>query len=180
MPTALFVIAPGNFRDEELFHAKEELEKAGIKTGIASTKKGEYFGRFGGKAVAGFAASEIRASDYDIIIFVGGPGVMQNRLHENRDFLRLAQDASDCTKVLAAICMGPKILAGAGVLRGKRLTTFPDAEAIEMIRKNGGIYTGMGVEECERGNGRKLITANGPENSREFAKMIIDALKKRN
>jgi len=30
----LFVIAPKNFRDEELFHPKEELEKLAVKTGI--------------------------------------------------------------------------------------------------------------------------------------------------
>lgn len=35
------IIAPSNFRDEELLYTKEELERAGIKTTIASTKTGE-------------------------------------------------------------------------------------------------------------------------------------------
>jgi protease I len=44
MPKVLFVIAKQGFRDEELFHPLEELNKAGFETVIASTEKGECIG----------------------------------------------------------------------------------------------------------------------------------------
>ncbi len=34
----LMIIAPENFRDEELLHTREELEHAGAKVTLASTK----------------------------------------------------------------------------------------------------------------------------------------------
>jgi len=48
MVNILFIIPPERFRDEELFVTKTELEKAGHKTTVASTKKGTCLGSRGG------------------------------------------------------------------------------------------------------------------------------------
>ena len=53
MDKVLLVIAPQVFRDEELFETREELEKAGFETVIASTAKGICTGKIYGLAIVG-------------------------------------------------------------------------------------------------------------------------------
>ncbi|VVB65328.1 Intracellular protease 1 [Candidatus Gugararchaeum adminiculabundum] len=171
MAKALFVISPGMFRDEELFHTKEELEDAGIETHIASLRKGEFMGRLGGRAVADISVSEAIAANYDVVIFVGGPGVTQHGLPENPAVLKLAKDANSKCKVLAAICAGPKILAAAGVVKGKKVTVFPDEGYIALIKKMGGNYTASHLEVDN-----KLVTADGPEAAHDFGRKIAELL----
>ena len=56
------VIAPDQFRDEELFETKEELETAGLSTVIASKQKGICKGKLGREAVA-----EIAPDNHELI-----------------------------------------------------------------------------------------------------------------
>ena len=74
MKSVLMVIAPENFRDEELFETKEVLDAAGLQTTIASVQKGVCNGKLGGKANAAIALSDAKASDYAAVVFVGGMG----------------------------------------------------------------------------------------------------------
>ena len=75
MAKALMIIAPERFRDEELFVTKEELEKAGHKTVIASICKGICPGSRGGFATATLTLAEVQTEDYDAVVFVGGAAV---------------------------------------------------------------------------------------------------------
>lgn len=53
--------------------------------------------------------------------------------------LRIAQDSVKLGKVLGAICIAPRILAEAGVLKGKKATVW-HSEA-EALKRKGAIYT---------------------------------------
>ncbi|MEM2674312.1 MAG: DJ-1/PfpI family protein, partial [Candidatus Hadarchaeales archaeon] len=70
----LMVIAPENFRDEELFDTRSELEKAGIEVRVASTSKGTAVGMLGGRVRPDLRLEETNARDWDAIVFVGGVG----------------------------------------------------------------------------------------------------------
>jgi len=169
MARAVFVVAKNGLRDEELFHSREELEKAGVKTVVASSSRGECFGRLGGKAVAELALNDVDAGGFDAIVFVGGPGAVQ--YFNDRSALGLAKRFRDAGKVVAAICIAPNILANAGILRGVRATCFPDPESKENLKEKGAKY----VEGPVVADG-KIITANGPAAAREFGKKIAHAL----
>jgi len=54
----LIVIAPENFRDEELFEPLLVLEETGIEYEIISTEKGRFHGMLGGYATATETISE--------------------------------------------------------------------------------------------------------------------------
>jgi len=71
---AVLIIASDNFRDEELFETKRELERANVKTVIASTKMTVSKGMLGAKAQPEILVDELSVDDYDAIIFVGGSG----------------------------------------------------------------------------------------------------------
>ncbi|MFH1256055.1 MAG: DJ-1/PfpI family protein [Candidatus Diapherotrites archaeon] len=168
MAKVLFVIAPKDFRDEELFHTKEELEKAGHTSTIASLRKGACSGRMGGSAEATLAVDEAKASDFDAVVFVGGGGAAV--YFENHAAFNLAKNFKNQEKIVSAICIAPSILANAGVLKGKKATCFPSEK--DNLRVKGANYTGTPVEVDGR-----IITANGPEAARAFGKKIAEALK---
>jgi protease I len=163
----VLVIAPKNFRDEELFHTKEELEKAGVGTTIACASAGTCSGALGGTARADVALDKVAEAGFDGIVFVGGGG--SSVYFNDKRAQKLAQDFAAKGKVVAAICIAPSTLANAGVLRGKRATSFPSEEA--NLRSKGAEFTGEGVTIDG-----KIITADGPQSARAFGKAIAKAL----
>jgi protease I len=163
----VLVIAPRNFRDEELFHTKEELEKAGIGTTIASTAAGTCSGALGGTAKAELTLDRVSEADFSGIVFVGGGG--SSIYFDDKRAHRLAQMFAAAGKVVAAICIAPSTLANAGLLQGKRATAFPSEEG--NLRSRGAAFTGEGVTVDG-----KIITADGPQSARAFGRAIVKAL----
>lgn len=164
---AVLIIASRNFRDEELFETKQELEKANIDTVIASTKTGVIRGMLRGKAEAAMLVNDIVVDDYDAIIFIGGSGARE--YFDNSVALNIARQAARKKKVLAAICIAPAVLANAGVLDGVRATCFSTEKF--KLKKAGAQYTGADVERDGL-----IITSNGPRAAGQFGKTIANAL----
>lgn len=169
MAKVLMVIAPENFRDEELLHTKQELERAGIETTVASSRKVEAVGMLGAKVMPDIKLEQVKVDDYDGIVFVGGSGSALY-FKDNRA-ISIASEASKRGKKVCAICIAPVILANAGVLKGKRATVFP-GEYVDQIKSKGATYTGKSVEVDG-----DIITATGPASAREFGRAIAKALK---
>jgi protease I len=169
MAKVLMIVAPERFRDEELFITREELENAGHKTVIASTKKGKCPGSRGGFATATLSLDEVRPADYDAAVFVGGGG--SKMYFDNPDAQRIAKEVHAQGKVLAAICLAPVILANAGVLKGKK-ATVAGTEA-KTIESRGAKYTGPGVTVDG-----SIVTGNAPKSSRLFGQKINALLRK--
>ncbi|MFH1225147.1 MAG: DJ-1/PfpI family protein [Candidatus Diapherotrites archaeon] len=163
----LFVIAPKNFRDEELFHPKEELEKAGAVCAIASTKIGVCNGTLGGTADAKTLVEEANPADFDAVVFVGGSG--SSVYFDDEDAHKLARKFAEQGKAVAAICIAPSTLANAGLLKGKKATAYP-SEKDNLVSK-GAKFTGKGVEADG-----KIVTADGPKSARDFGKKIAALL----
>ncbi len=164
----LMIIAPENFRDEELLHTREELERAGAKVTLASTKTGAVKGLLGATVTPDIKLDQINVDDYDAIVFVGGPGA--SVYFNDKRALSIASDAFGKGKKTCAICIAPTILANAGVLKGKRVTVW-DGEYVRKIESKGATYTGKPVEVD--GN---VITANGPAAAREFGRTVVREL----
>ncbi len=167
---ALFIIAPENFRDEELFVPQKILEDAGIETTIASKKAGICHGSLGGEIKAVIGLNQINAEDFDAIIFVGGSG--SEIFFEDPAAHLLAKKAFENEKVLAAICAAPTILAQAGVLKEKSATVFSSPDYEEILKKGGADLTRADLEVDG-----KIITANGPAAAEKFGEKIAEMLK---
>jgi len=168
MATVLMIIAHDGFRDEELFLTREELEKGGHKTVIASVAKGVCRGSRGGSASATISLAEIRAEHYEAAVFVGGGG---SRVYfTERDALRIAAEMAGQGKVVAAICVAPVILANAGLLHGKKATVY--ASEVKAIEAKGAKYTGAGVTVDSN-----IVTGDGPKSARLFGQKISELLQ---
>jgi protease I len=169
----VMIIAFRGFRDAEYFMPKEILEKAGIEVKTASNKLGTAIGADGGDTNVDLLVSQINVSNFDAIIFVGGPGCLDAL--DNEDSYKVAKEAVSQNKVLAAICISPVILAKAGVLKGKRATCWTDplGSQAKILREKGAIFEKKPVVVDG-----KIITANGPGAAEEFGKTIVEILTK--
>ena len=165
---AVLIIAKEIFRDEELFDTQKALENAGIETVVASSAVGPCKGKLGGRAQATMLIGDIAIDDFDAVVFIGGGGAMQ--YYDDEDALDLAKQAVDKGKVVAAICIAPRILANAGLLKGVKATCYEsEAEAIKKL--------GADFHLADVIADGKIITGSGPGAAAEFGETIAQALQ---
>jgi len=167
------IIAFNNFRDEEYFIPKQVLEMGGNKVITVSSQLGKAIGSYGGEVTVDMVLEDIEAKKFDAIIFAGGSGALTYL--ENETCWNIAKNALSNNKVLGAICIGPAILAKAGVLSGKKATAWSspmDKSAVKILKQGKAIYDKGPV--TQDGN---IITANGPEASRKFGEVIANVLE---
>lgn len=165
---AIFIIAAKNFQDDEYVDPMMVLEDSGVSVTVASTTTEEVTGTDGLTAIPDVLISEVKAEDYDAIVFIGGSGAAQYL--DDPAAHKLAQDAVTKNKVLGAICLAPRILTNAGVLKGKKATVYPSEQ--EKLKEAGVNYTGKPVEQDG-----KIITADGPSSAEDFGRRIVSSLK---
>lgn len=164
----VFIIAHERFRDEEYFEPKAVLEEADYEVVTASSYLTPASGKLGGTAEVDVIFSEINVDNYDAIVFVGGPGVVT--YWDDWRAQALGRLFKDNDKPVCAICSAPVILARAGLLEGKKATSFPgDRESME---KEGVEYS-EGPLEYDFG----ILTGNGPDAAYDFGKAIVRLLK---
>ncbi|MBI3562926.1 MAG: DJ-1/PfpI family protein [Gammaproteobacteria bacterium] len=103
--------------------------------------------------------------DYDMIVLPGGmPGA--NHLRDDARVQDLLKKMARQGKYTAAICAAPKALARAGLLTGKRVTSFPGSldEVLDSVQY---------LEQAVVIDG-KVITSRGPGTAMEFALVLIE------
>jgi len=169
----LIVIAPRNFRDEELTEPIHYLEKNGIAYEVISTSRGLAIGMLGGKMLIEKTIKDVKEdgiSRYAGIMIVGGGGSPEY-LWNNTSLQDLVRQFDDQEKIISAICLSPAILARAGVLKEKVATVWNDDQAIEEIRKGGGIFKSDPIVVDGR-----IITANGPSASAGFGEKVAKGI----
>lgn len=163
----LMVIAPQDFRDEELAEPKKFLEEKGMVVEIASKEVNEAVGKLGARVQVDKDISEVNVEDYQAIIFIGGPGATV--YFNDQTALDLAKSSFERGKIVGAICIAPSILANARILSGKQATAFPSEK--ENLEAKGAQYT----SELVTIDG-KIVTAQGPEAAKEFGRAISQLL----
>jgi protease I len=170
----LMIIAQKNFRDEELFETKAELEKEGITVDVASITTETAFGMLGKTATPDLAVQDANVDDYAAIVVIGGAG--SPLLANHNEVIDLLQDAQRKGKLIASICLAGMVLAKAGVLKGKRATVWSSPafqQSIKTLEAGGCKYVDKKIVEDVN-----LVTAFGPDQAKQFGKAIADKLRK--
>ncbi|MDI6752554.1 MAG: DJ-1/PfpI family protein [bacterium] len=164
----VMIIASSNFRDEEYLEPRKILESAGCEIKICSSSLKISKGYFGTEAKPEILIDDLKAKEFDAIIFIGGSGAEEyfNSLSAHK----VAVEAVEKEKVLSAICVAPSILANAGVLHDRRATSF-SSERSNLVKK-GAIFTQTDVEIDGR-----IVTAEGPKSAKKFGEAILELLK---
>jgi protease I len=117
------LLAEDRYQVVELWYTLLRLREAGADITVVGRKaKQVHISGRGYEVTADIGANEARASDYDAVVIPGGyaPDLMRR----NPAMVQLVKEAYEQGKIVAAICHAPWMLASAGILRGKRVTSF--------------------------------------------------------
>jgi protease I len=167
------ILVADGFEEVELNEPRKALEDAGAKTAIVSPAagkvKGWRYGDWGHKLAVDVPVAQARAEDYDALLLPGG--VMNpDVLRHNLDALRLVREFFAAGKPVAAICHGPWTLIDAGVVKGRKLTSYI---SIQTDLKNAGAqWTDEDV--VIDGN---LVTSRKPDDIPAFNRVMIEAFQ---
>jgi protease I len=83
----------------------------------------------------------------------------------------LARSLHAAGRPVGAICLSPPVLARAGLLAGRRATTFPTDRAIVELKRGGATYVEQAVVLDDA-----VLTASGPEAAAAFGAALITCL----
>jgi protease I len=165
------LVADG-FEQEELTGPKEALEKAGAKAMIISpndTKvKGWKHTEWGDEFSVDVQLKSARAEEFDALVLPGG--VMNpDKLRRNEWALQFVRAFYESGKPIAAICHGPWTLIDAGIVEGKKMTSY---ESIQTDLKNAGAH--WVDEPVVVDNG--LVTSRKPDDIPAFNAKLIEEI----
>ncbi|MDX1460170.1 MAG: DJ-1/PfpI family protein [Xanthomonadales bacterium] len=142
------------------------LRRAGIEVVVASLDGEPVVCSRGVKLQPDQSLNEALASEYDMIALPGGlPGA--DHLAEDPRIRDRVQNMHAQGRFVAAICAAPKVLARAGVLDGRRATSFPgvlESEGHALV--TGDAWTRDGT----------VLTSRGPGTAMDFALLLIETL----
>ncbi|MNI08117.1 General stress protein 18 [compost metagenome] len=157
------------FEDSEMKNPYEALTQNGNDAVIISLESGaKLTGKQGTITYTShLSAEEAKVEDYEAIIIPGGKSPAH--LLANPHILAFVQKADQAGTTIAAICHGPQILAEAGLLKGRTLTSYPGIA--DEIKEAGGSFVDQEVVVD-----KNLITSRTPEDEPAFIQEIINKL----
>jgi protease I len=122
------ILVENGFEQVELTEPRKALEQAGARTEVVSPQKGKVKGwnhkEWGDEIPVDVRLDDADASRYDGLLLPGG--VMNpDKLRINEKAVRFVRAFFEAGKPVAAICHAPWTLIEAGVVRGRRLTSYP-------------------------------------------------------
>jgi 4-methyl-5(b-hydroxyethyl)-thiazole monophosphate biosynthesis len=112
---------------------------------------------------------DVQADDFDMIVLPGGlPGA--DHLDADPRIHNILKQLHEKGRYTAAICAAPKVLAAAGLLNGRRATSYP------------GVLDKMTLPEVDVQplavvNDDRVITSRGPGTAIDFALELIEQIK---
>ena len=162
-------LAADGFEKVELTVPMRALQLAGAEVDVISLRHGRIRGvnlhEPASRVGVDKTVEEADPGDYDALLLPGGfinPDLLRQS-QRAREFVR-AFDAAD--KPIASLCHGPWVLASAGLLQGRTLTSWPGVRD-DLV--NAGA-TWVDREVVRDGN---LVTSRGPQDLKPFVQEVI-------
>jgi protease I len=164
------IIAADMVEQVELVEPRKALEAAGAKTDLLSIKPGtiQGFNHFdqADEHKVDKLVEEVSADDYDALFIPGGVG-NPDQLRADENVVRFTRDFFEQGKPVAAICHGPWVLVEAGVVRDRKVTSWPSLQTD--IRNAGGTWVDEQVV-VDQG----LVTSRKPDDIPAFSEKMVE------
>lgn len=167
MTSVLVPLAPG-FEDLEAVTIVDLLRRAGIEVVTAGLQPGLIQGARGMRMQPDAVLDQVLDRDFDMIALPGGMPGAENLKNDARIQAVLKRMAG-AGKFTAAICAAPIALAQAGLLDGKRATSYPGF--VDKLSIPGGQF----LTEPVVVDG-KVVTSRGPGTAMDFALQLVELL----
>lgn len=120
---AAVMIGP-QFEDSEATYPYYRLREEGAEVELIGTEADrELTGKHGQPLTTDRAAADLSADDLDLLVIAGGMG--PDKLRTDEGVKRLVREMDVAGKPIAFICHAGWVPASAGILEGRRVTSYP-------------------------------------------------------
>src|SRR6478736_2063983 len=166
------ILALDGFEQAELAEPRKALQQAGAQARIVSAKPGQIQGFNHDKPADKFdvdlTLDKADPADFDAVLLPGG--VMNaDTLRLNPDAQRFVQAMQRDGKPFAIICHAPWLLVSAGLVKGRKLTSWPTLQ--DDLRNAGAQW--VDAEVVKDGN---WVTSRKPADIPAFSKAAIELI----
>jgi protease I len=169
----IMILATNGFEQSELEVPLKTLAAAGAAVDVVSLKEGEITGwdkkDWGSAVKVDKTLDAVKPGDYDALVLPGGQ-INPDLLRVEKDVIEFIKEFHDTGKPLAAVCHAPWLLIEAGIVKGRRATSY---KSIVTDMKNAGAVWEDSATVVD-GN---IITARNPGDLDSFCNAIIDAIE---
>lgn len=166
------ILVAKGFEQDELAQPKRALEEAGAKAMIISPEKGPLrawkYDDWGDAFEVDMPLSEANPDDFDALVLPGGV-INPDRLRLYPEAIRFIRAFFDAAKPVAAVCHGPWTLIDAGVVYGRRVTSWP---SLKTDLKNAGAHWVDQEVVVDSG----LVTSRKPDDLPAFNRKLIEEI----
>jgi protease I len=164
------ILVAEGFEQIELTEPREALDRAGAETRIVSPKAGQVQGwnHFdkGDMFEVDVPLARAAARDFDALLLPGGVA-NPDQLRVDAKAVAFVREFFEAGKPVAAICHGLWPLIDAGVIRGRKVTSWP---SLKMDLQNAGAE--WSDQEVVTDNG--LVTSRKPDDIPAFNRKMIE------
>jgi protease I len=164
------ILATDGFEQPEMVKPRAALDDAGAETTLIAPKSGKVqawnMTDWGDKFSVDQTLDEVSPDDFDALMLPGGV-INPDKLRLNAKAVEFVKAFFDAGKPVAAICHAPIMLIEAGVVHGRRLTSWP---SIRTDLVNAGALW----EDSEVVSDDGLVTSRKPDDIPAFNKKMIE------
>jgi protease I len=154
------------FEDSEALYPLYRLREAGALVGVIGSEAGSSVkGKKGHELEVEQAAGDLLADDLDLLVIAGGYG--PDKLRMDDGVLRLVRELDEQDKPIAFICHAGWVPASAGIVAGRRVTSYP---SIADDMRN----AGADWEDAEVVVDGNLISSRRPDDLPAFMRAAIE------
>ncbi len=169
----ILVIATHGFEQSELETPRDQLKDHGATVHVASLDgepiKGWDGDDWGHTVPADLKLADANPGDYDALVLPGGQ-INPDILRTKDEVLKTVHAFHEQGKVIAAICHAPWILVEAGILKGRKATSYP---SVATDVKNAGAHWVDETVVADQG----IVTSRNPGDLDAFVKKIVEEVQ---
>lgn len=156
------------YQEMEVWYPLYRLREAGVEVVPVAAKAGEtYTSKLGYPCVSEKSYDQVSAADFDGVVVPGGYAPDHIRRHAKAN--QLVTDLDKQGKLVAAICHAGWVLCSAGILKGRKATSF-------FAIKDDMVNAGAVWSDAEVVVDRNLVTSRKPDDLPAFCRAALEVL----
>ena len=155
------------YQDLEVWYPLLRLREEGARVVVIGPQKRGYKGKYGYPIDADAGEDAANATEFDAVVIPGGWA--PDRLRLSKKLVEFVRQMDRAGKIVASICHGGWMLASAGIVKGRKVTSY-------IAIKDDLINAGARFVDKEVVRDGNLVTSRKPDDLPTFMREIIKTL----